>query len=72
MPGKASSKSAGKFKASGGPKGGMAGFKGVGTQKPGVTATTMSDNGKFAKGGSGKMAGFSPVKTQKSGRSSVS
>lgn len=73
MPGKASSKSAGKFKASGGPKGGMAGFKGVGQQKPGVTAVDAgSTTGKFAKGGSGKMAGFTPVKTQKSGRSSVS
>lgn len=65
MPGKASSKSAGKQAVKGG-SGHMAGFKGVGTQKPDKTAVSSSgDGGKFAKGGSGKMAGFSPVKPVK-------
>lgn len=70
---KVTSKSASKQKVSGGPKGGMHTFKGLGTQKPGVSAVDPSNTtGKFAKGGSGKMHGFSPVKPQKSGRSGQS
>jgi hypothetical protein len=67
---KVTSKPAGKQLVKGGPKGGMAGFKGAGAQKPGVSSVESGDGGgKFAKGGSGKMAGFTPVNAQKSGRS---
>lgn len=68
MPGKATSKSAGKQKVQAGPKGGMAGFKGVTTQKPGITSTTQAagKGDSFAKGGpAGKMAGFTAVKPVK-------
>jgi hypothetical protein len=65
---KSSSKSAGKFKVSGGKSGGMHNFAGASAQKPGVSATT-STKGKgapFAKGGpSGKMHGFEGVKPVK-------
>lgn len=63
---KASSKSAGGFKPKAGPSGKMANFKGVGSQKPGVTSVSPSDGGgKYAKGGSGHMAKFSGVKNVK-------
>lgn len=58
-------KSLGSEKVTGG-SGKMVGFKGVGTQKPGISGTSASDGGgKFAKGGSGKMAGFTGVKPAK-------
>jgi hypothetical protein len=66
MPSKVSSKSAGKQKIQAGPKGGMAGFLGAGTQVPGGSAVKKGDtSGKFAKGGSGKMHGFSGVSAVK-------
>lgn len=68
--------SAAKFGVKPGPSGKMAGFKPVGKQAPGVTATTGSGGGKkWAKpdaGPSGKMHGFSGTKPQKSGRTSQS
>ena len=71
---KSTSKPAGKFAVKGGKSGGMHGFKGVGTQQPGVSDVSAKEaGGKFASGGpSGKMHGFSGVKSQKSGRSSQS
>ena len=59
---KVTSKSAGKFKVGGGKKGGMANFKGVGTQKPGVTEVDASGGGTnpgapIPAGGKGKIGG---------------
>jgi hypothetical protein len=56
---------AGKMKVSGG-NGKMAGFKGVGDQKPGLSSVEMkASKGKFPMGGKGKMAGFTAVKAAK-------
>lgn len=67
---KATNKPAGKFKVSGGKKGGMHTFEGVGPQKPGGTAVNKSGtSGKFAKGGpSGKMHKFTGVSAQVPGQ----
>ena len=64
---KSSSKSAGKFKVSGGKSSGMHNFEGVGAQKPGVSGVSKSGtSGKFPKGGpSGKMHKFEGVKPVK-------
>jgi hypothetical protein len=69
----ATAKSPSAQKISGGPKGGMHNFEGVGAQKPGVSSVSKgSTGGKFAKAGpSGKMQKFTPVKPQKPGVSSV-
>jgi len=63
MPGKATSKSAGKQAIKAGPSGQMKGFMGVGTQTPDTTAVKPKNTGaKFAKGGpSGQMQGKSGV-----------
>lgn len=70
---KVTSKSASKQKVSGGPKGGMHSFEGVGPQKAGGTAVSKgSTSGKFAKGGpSGKMQKFKGVGAQTPGQTAV-
>lgn len=71
---KTTSKSASKQKVSGGSKGGMHNFEGVGAQKPGGTGVSKgSTSGKFAKGGpKGGMHKFKGVGAQAPGVTSVS
>ena len=75
MPGKASSKPAGKNKIQAGGSGKMQSFTPVGNQPSGISSVKNTGGSKkwsAPSTGGKKMHGFSPVKAQKSGRSSQS